>query len=166
MKGNDMTHPDQSTGELDPVQLILKHGLDGMRPAMELLLNLAMKAERSAFLGAESYERSPDREGYANGCKPKTLDTTLGKLQLAVPQTRGTAVPFYPDALERSQRSEKAFLLAIATMYVQGFATRRVTKVLEKLCGTAVSSSMVSRASLKLDEQLQAWRERQLSEVV
>ena len=75
-------------------------------------------------------------------------------------------MPFYPDALERSQRSEKAFLLAIATMYVQGVATRRVTKVLEKLCGTAVSSSMVSRASLKLDEQLQAWRERQLSEVV
>jgi hypothetical protein len=63
MKGNDMTHHDQSTGEFDPVQLILKHGLDGMRPAMELLLNLAMKAERSAFLGAGSYERSPDREG-------------------------------------------------------------------------------------------------------
>ena len=75
-------------------------------------------------------------------------------------------MPFYPEALERSQRSEKAFLLAIATMYIQGVATRRVTKVLEDLCATSVSSSMVSRASLKLDEQLKAWRERQLSEVV
>jgi hypothetical protein len=103
MKGNDMTHQDQSTGELDPVQLILKHGLDGMRPAMELLLNLAMKAERASFLGAEPYERSSEREGYANGYKPKTLNTGLGKLQLDIPQSRGTAVPFscVPQVLQK-----------------------------------------------------------------
>ena len=146
-----MTHQDQTTSELDPVQLILKHGLDGMRPAMELLLNMAMKAERSSFLGAESYERTPDRDGYANGYKPKTLNTGLGKLQLEIPQTRGTEVPFYPEAFERAQRSQKAFLLAIASMYVQGVATRRVTTVLKDLCGTSVSSSMVSRAAQELD---------------
>lgn len=161
-----MTHHEQTTGELELVQLILEHGLDGMRPAMEMLLNMAMKTERDGFLGAKPDERSSDRTGYANGYKPKTLNTSLGKLELEIPQTRGTDVPFYPDALERAQRSEKAFLLAVATMYVQGVATRRVTKVLKNLCGTSVSSSMVSRASQELDEQLQAWRERQLSEVV
>ena len=60
-------------------------------------------------------------------------------------------MPFYPEAFERAQRSQKAFLLAIASMYVQGVATRRVTTVLKDLCGTSVSSSMVSRAAQELD---------------
>ena len=50
-------------------------------------------------------------------------------------------------------------------MYLQGVSTRKVTKIMEQLCGLDVTSTQVSRAAAELDEQLQAWRNRPLSEV-
>jgi transposase-like protein len=81
-------------------------------------------------------------------------------LPLKVPQTRdGT---FYPQSLEKGLRSERALLLAIAEMYVQGVSTRRVKRIVEELCGLEVSSSQVSRAAAELDAMLDAWRTRAL----
>ena len=167
MKGNDMPHQPEDTTCNDPIQLILDHGIDGLKPAFELLLNTAMQLERAAFLGADRYERSNERSGYANGYKPKTLNTRVGQLDLRVPQTRDTPgpEPFYPGALQRGQRSEQAFVLAIATMYINGVSTRRVTQILEKMCGTQVDSTAVSRAAKTLDGELRAWRERPLGEI-
>lgn len=147
----------------DLLELLADHGFGGMSQAMQLLLNEAMKLERAAVLGARAYERTPLRRGQANGFKPKTVETRLGSLELRVPQTRG--VPFYPSALERGQRSERALKLAIAEMYVQGVTTRKVTAVMEELCGLEVTSTQVSRAMKALDEELTAWRERPLADV-
>jgi transposase-like protein len=139
---------------------LAQHGFDGMAQAIQTLLNEAMKLERAAALGAMPYERTDERRGYANGFKPKTLSTRLGKLQLAIPQTRG--VEFYPSALERGERSERALKLALAEMYVQGVSTRKVAEITRELCGSEVSSSQVSRAAELLDEELSAWRNRPL----
>jgi len=151
------------------LELLINHGFEGMARAIETLLNEAMKLQRSQVLGAQLYERTPERRGYANGYKPKTLTTRLGDLPLQVPQSRDYADeqgrPFYPSALERGVRSERALTLAIAEMYVQGVSTRKVTKVMEQLCGLEVTSTQVSRAAAELDEQLTAWRNRPLGEV-
>jgi len=145
------------------MDLLVEHGFDGLVRAMEILLNEAMKIERSAALGAAPYERSPQRRGHANGFKAKSLKTRVGELELAVPKTRGVA--FYPSALERGSRSERALKAAVAEMYVQGVTTRKVTMVMETLCGLEVTSTQVSRAVALLDEELTAWRERQLDEI-
>ena len=101
-----MTRQMQST-ELDSiVQLLADHGFDGMAQAFEILLNEAMKLQRSEALGALPYQRTADRRGHANGFKPKTVRSRLGELELQVPQTRG--VEFYPTVLERGERSERA----------------------------------------------------------
>jgi putative transposase len=155
-----MPHHDQSTALDDVVQLLAEHGFDGMAEAIQTLLNEAMKLERSAALGAAPYERTDERRGYANGFKPKTVSTRLGKLQLAIPQTRG--VEFYPSALERGERSERALKLALAEMYVQGVSTRKVAEITRELCGSEVSSAQVSRAAALLDQELHAWRHRPL----
>jgi transposase-like protein len=145
------------------LELIAERGFGGMAQAMRLLFNEAMILERTAALHARPFERTPERRGHANGFKPKAVNTRLGRLELQVPQTRG--VPFYPNALERGQRSERALKLAIAEMYVQGVTTRKVAAVMEELCGLEVSSSQVSRAMQALDAELTAWRERPLGEV-
>jgi len=142
------------------VELLKVNGFDGLAEAVTVLLNAAMVAERSEYLGAAPYERSATRIGYANGYKDKTLKTRLGALPLQVPQTRDCE--FYPHSLERGLRSERALLLAIAEMYVQGVSTRRVKKIVEELCGLEVSSTQVSRAAAELDEMLEAWRTRDL----
>ena len=158
-----MTHDGQSTAFDAMIQLLADEGFDGMAEAITILVNEAMKLERSEALNAEPYERTPARRGYANGFKGKTLHSRLGKLALQIPQTRG--VEFYPSALERGERSERALKLAVAEMYVQGVSTRKVAEITEQLCGLDVSSSQVSRAAQQLDEELAAWRSRPLERV-
>ena len=107
------------------LKLVTSNGTDSMREVFQKLLNEAMKAERAEALGAEPYERTPERVGYANGFKPKTLQTRMGAITVEIPQVRG--ISFYPQSLEKGIRSERALKLAIAEMYVNGVSTRRVT---------------------------------------
>jgi len=51
-------------------------------------------------------------------------------------------------------------------MYVQCVSTRKVTKIVEELCGLQVTSTQVSRAAAELDEELAAWPNRPLGEVI
>jgi transposase-like protein len=161
-----MTHHEADrTTITHALELLTDHGFGGMAEALELLLNEAMKIERSEYLGAAPYERSDSRRGHSNGFKPKTVVSRLGKLGLSIPQVREAAdgaERFYPKALERGERSERALKLAIAEMYVNGVSTRRVKRVTEELCGLEVSSSQVSRATQLLDEEIAGWRDRPL----
>lgn len=159
-----MTHRKDSNPIETAMELLSDAGFDGFAQAVRILLNESMKAERSGTLGAELHQRTDDRKGYANGYKPKTVATRMGKITFDVPQVRD-GVEFYPSALEKGLRSERALKLALAEMYVQGVSTRRVTRVMESLCGLEVSSSQVSRATAALDEELHAWRTRPLGEV-
>jgi len=134
-----MAHQQQSNNILDAVQLLADHGFDEMSQALQILFNEAMKLERSEYLGAEPYQRSVTRRSYANGFKPKSFQSRLGKLELQVPQTRDG--DFYPSALERGERSERALKLAIAEMYIQGVSTRKVAKITTELCGFDVTST-------------------------
>jgi len=155
-----MTHHTQNNA-LDQIgELLAEHGFDGMTQVLTLLLNEVMKLQRARALGAAPYERAEGRQGHANGFKPKTVQTRMGPITLAVPQARG--VEFYPSALEKGVRSERALKLAVAEMYVQGVSTRKVAAITEQLCGTQISSAQVSRAAAALDAELKTWRERPL----
>ena len=140
------------------VNLITETGMEGVPKAVEILVNEAMKIERDQALRAESYQRTEDRRGYANGYNDKTVNTRMGSITFSVPKAR--KIEFYPKSLEKGVRSEQALKLAVAEMYVQGVSTRKVTTVMEQLCGFEVSSSQVSKASALLDEELQwvKWR--------
>jgi putative transposase len=161
-----MTHPHPDSSLLHQiVNQISSQGGDAFAESLRLLLNRAMEIERSKALDAAPYQRTKTRKGYANGFKSKTLKTRLGELTLDVPQVRGD-VDFYPSALERGQRSERALTLAIAEMYVQGVSTRRVSAILSELAGTLeISSTQVSRAAAQLDQQLELWRQRPLHDL-
>lgn len=143
---------------------LLDHGLDGAGEALRILVNEASKIERAQFLQARPHERTQERTDYANGFKPKTVMTRVGQQTFDVPQVRGGG--FYPSALEKGTRTERALNLALAEMYVQGVSTRKVITVLQALLGpeVAISSTQVSRIAQQLDEALAAWRERPLGE--
>jgi len=155
-----MTYRVEDTALERIFELLAEEGFDGMRQALEVLLNEMMKIERSRHLQAGPYERSAQRQGYANGFKAKRVRTRVGELDLAVPQTR--ASDFYPSCLEKGLKSERALRLALAEAYVQGVSTRKMARLTQELCGIEVSSSEVSRAAQALDETLSAWRQRPL----
>ena len=154
--------PDYTLSE-ELLEHLTEEGLNALPEMIRIVINTAMQAERLKYLGVDApYERSSERQDQANGYKPKSVKTRAGEITFSVPQVRGG--DFYPGALEKGLRSERALTLALAEMYVQGVSTRKVAAITEKLCGTAVSSTQVSRAAAQLDQALEGWRNRPLGE--
>ena len=156
-----MTHHTDPELLNNVLQLLTEQGHDGFAEGLRILVNEAMRIERHQVLQAQPYERTYTRLGYANGYKPKTLTSRVGPITFRIPQVRGETA-FYPSALEKGIRSEQALKLAMAEMYVQGVSTRKVSAIVEELCGTSVSSAQVSDCAKLLDAELQKWRDRLL----
>jgi transposase-like protein len=159
-----MTYQHDFTLPTELLEQLSQEGLEGLPEMIRILVNEAMLLERQNHLQARPYERTEGRRGYANGYKPKRVKTRVGEINFEVPQVREGG--FYPGTLEKGLRSERALMLALAEMYVQGVSTRKVAAITEQLCGTSVSSTQVSRAASLLDEVLDAWRKRSLGEVI
>lgn len=157
-----MTYQTNYTLPTELLEQIAADGLEALPDLIRIVINTAMQAERQQYLKVRPYERSEERQDYANGYKDKTVTTRVGDITFAIPQVRQGS--FYPEALEKGLRSERALKLTLAEMYVQGVSTRKVAAITEQLCGHEVSSSQVSRATVELDQSLRAWRERRLAE--
>ncbi len=84
-----MAHRQHGNTFNDAMELLIENGFDSMADVLRILLNEAMKIEREEVLAARAYQRTPDRKGYANGFKPKTVDTRMGRIAVDVPQVRG-----------------------------------------------------------------------------
>jgi len=159
-----MIYKDDCTLPKEYLRQLTEQGLEGLPDLVCVMLNEAMRIERENYLGAKPYERCEERHGHANGYKPKTVKTRVGEVTFDIPQVREGG--FYPRSLEKGMRSERALLLTLAEMYVQGISTRKVAAITQRLCGTQISASQVSRAAQTLDEELEAWRNRTLGEIV
>ncbi|NTV33929.1 MAG: IS256 family transposase [Deltaproteobacteria bacterium] len=157
-----MTYRDDFTLPAELLEQVQEQGLDVLPELIRVVVNTAMQAERAEHLKAAPYQHAPERQGHANGFKSKTMRTRVGEITFSIPQVREGG--FYPQALQKGLRSERALTLALAEMYVQGVSTRKVKAITEQLCGTSVSSAMVSQAAGQLDGELEKWRERPLGE--
>ena len=157
-----MTYREDFTLPAELLEQVQEQGLDVLPELIRVILNVAMQAERAEHLNAGPYQHTQERRGYANGFKPKTMRTRVGDITFAVPQVREGG--FYPEALEKGLRSERALTLALAEMYVQGVSTRKVKAITEQLCGVEVSSAQVSQAAAQMDSELEQWRNRPLGE--
>ena len=157
-----MTYREDFTLPTELLEQVSQQGFDILPELIRIVVNAAMQAERQQYLKAAPYQRTPERETYANRYKPKTVQTRVGNITFSVPQVREG--DFYPEALEKGLRSERALTLALAEMYVQGVSTRKVKAITEQLCGVSVSSMQVSNAASLLDNELEKWRERPLGE--
>jgi putative transposase len=142
------------------VQGILLDNPGFLREVVERVIQQVLEAEMTEHIGAAPYERGVTRTGHRNGYKPRTLRTRVGTLNLLVPQDReGT---FSTRLFSRYQRNEKALVLALMEMYLEGVSTRKVKEITEELCGTSFSKSLVSSLAGGLDSELEAWRSRRL----
>jgi transposase-like protein len=161
-----MNEQTEATLQDQLLKILFADGLgEGLANIAQLLMNAAMLIERENHIGAGPYQRGAGRNGHSNGFKPRTFQTAIGALQLAIPQVRDSDMPFRTSLLEKGSRSDRALKSAIATLYVQGVSTRRVTKVMEELCGFEVSSGQVSNLNKQLDDEFAKWRSRPLPEI-
>lgn len=126
---------------------------------LEAVMNAAMDAEAQAACGAGRGERSASRENSRNGYRARTLKTSVGDLELAVPKLRkGT---YFPEGiLGRYTRVEASMVALVREMLVAGVSTRKVERVAESLGVSSLSSSEVSRLCAELDGAAEAFRSR------
>jgi putative transposase len=143
-------------------ELVRKMGADPefLRHTLEWLLQQLMEAEVTDRVGAERYDRTPDRTTHRNGHRPRDWDTRLGTLHLAIPQRRQGS--YFPRFLEPRKRSEHALVSVIQEAYVNGVSTRKVDQLVQALGLEGVSKSTVSRVAQELDARITAFRERPL----
>lgn len=127
---------------------------------LQQALQKALESQFALFIGAESYERTDQRNGYRNGSYDRELKTRVGSFSLNICRDRDGL--FQQTVFERYQRSEKALVLGIAEMYFDGVSTRKVAHIMEELCGYSISKSQVSELAATLDGSLKIWRERRL----
>ena len=158
MKNNQI-----NASEKDLLQEMIQKAVnESMSGAVEFMYNRLMLLQREQFIGAGPYERSDDRDGYANGFKPLKVKTGSGVLELEIPQVRNASEKFRPSVLEGLNRSEKALRLSIAEMYFQGVSTRKIKTIMKNLWPEGVSSGTVSNMAKELDSQLESFRTRPL----
>jgi len=159
-----MTYQNNSTPSPEILEKILEQGLEYVPELIRIIVNEAMKQERQKFLGVDPYQRDEERQGHPNSFKNKTIRTSVGEIKFNIPQVREGG--FYPEALEKGIRSERALNQTMAEMYIKGVSMRKVSAIMEKLCATSVSASTVSEVARQLDETLEKWRNSPLGEIV
>ena len=125
-------------------------------------INCILRAESTEQLKAEPYERSEERTGSRNGFRDRPLTTRIGQITLKVPKHRN-GEPFRTFVFDNYCRSEAALIITMAEMCINGVSTRKVSQVMETLCGKSFSKSTVSEACKELDEKVKEFRNRPLT---
>lgn len=137
------------------------HVRDRLREAVRITLVAVLEEEVRALVGADRYERSPQRRDYRNGYYTRDLVTGLGLIEdLPVPRTRQG---FQTQLFERYARRQAEIDRSISAMFVRGISTRGVGEVFEHLTGVKPSATTVSRVFHTLEAEYDAWKKRPLA---
>ena len=147
----------------EEIQNLINESVDNKlaKSILTKVFNELMEKERDEYLDNKAYQRDSNRTSYRNGYYDRDYTTKIGTLTLRVPRTRDGK--FSTEVFQRYQRNEKALLTTMLEMYVQGVSTRKVSKVVENMCGKTYSKSFVSSLTKELDEEVKLWRNSDLS---
>src|SRR5699024_5497404 len=126
------------------------------------VFNAYMEAERDAHVQAKNRERSAERQDMRNGYYERDYKLPIGRITLRVPRTRSGE--FSTELFERYQRMDQSLVLTLMESVISGVSTRKVTNIVEKLCGDSVSKSFVSDVMARLDPEIEAFQNRALHE--
>ncbi|MBR5737878.1 MAG: IS256 family transposase, partial [Verrucomicrobia bacterium] len=141
--------------------LLLEDPGEGFKKILQACLNKILQVESAEQLKAAPYERTEDRTDNRNGSRNRDYNTRVGTITLRVPRHRN--VPFKTLLFDNYSRSEAALVASMAEMVVNGVSTRKVSKVIETLCGTSFSKSAVSDVCKDLDKSVKEFRNRPLA---
>ena len=140
--------------------LLLDDRGEAFKKILQTSLNKILQAESAEQLKAAPYERSEERTDCRNGSRERDLNTRIGRITLHVPRHRN--VPFKTLVFDNYSRSEAALVASMAEMVVNGVSTRKVSRVMETLCGTSFSKSAVSDVCKDLDAAVKEFQTRPL----
>ena len=155
-----MTQLNLTLDQEELLELLAGNREMALKHLVEKILNQVLEMESTEQLCADNYERTSDRKDYRNGSRERELTTKIGTIVLNVPRHRNQ--PFHTILFETYQRNEAALITTMAEMVVNGVSTRKVSNVIEIICGKEFSKSTVSEACKTLDKEVQEFKNRPL----
>ena len=170
-KGKIPPHKVEMTeGKRDVIRsLISEYDIKTVQDIQEALKDLLggtikemMEAEMDSHLGYEKSKRS-DSDDYRNGYKSKTVQSTIGKIEVKVPQDRKSS--FEPQIVKKGQKDINGIDQKIIAMYAKCMTTRQISETIEDIYGFDVSEGLVSDVTDKLLPQIEDWQDRPLDEI-
>src|SRR5262245_43968522 len=133
-----------------------------MKSALECMLDSEMDAHLKRKDPTLPFE-PPAPNNRKNGHSNKTVQGELGEVTIDVPRDRDGS--FEPQLLPKYQRRLAGFDEKVLALYAKGLTTRDIQDVVAELYGVEVSPTLISEVVAGLDEQVSAWRSRQLESV-
>ena len=142
-------------------EAVLNSDLDTtMKSLAVVIFNAFMEAERDEFIQASRYERADGRMDYRNGYYDRSYILSAGKIDLKVPRTRSGE--FSTELFEKYKRMDQSFVLSMVECVINGVSTRKVSNIVEQLCGESISKSFVSKALERIDPEIEEFQNRSL----
>ncbi|MGH3284227.1 MAG: IS256 family transposase [Streptosporangiaceae bacterium] len=141
---------------------------DVARLGAQLLMQAALEAEVTEFLGRDRYQRAAAcddaRPGSRNGYRDVTVKTTAGPVSLSRPKLRGTTEAFASRLFGSHVTRTNALESLVIASFVRGLSVRDVEAALAEALGdqAAISKSTVSSVCQQIKGEYQAWARRPL----
>jgi putative transposase len=138
------------------------------RLGAQLLMQAALEAEITEFLGRDRYQRAAAcadaRPGSRNGYRDVTVKTTAGPVHLARPKLRGTTEAFASRLFGSHVTKTNALETLVIASFVRGLSVRDVEAALAEALGdqAAISKSTVSAICQQVKDEYEAWARRRL----
>jgi len=136
-----------------------------VKATVKRLLELLLEEELATHLKAESYERTPVRRGHRGGHYQRRLTTRYGTVEdLKVPRPAEGGMEF--SVLNRYERRRWDVDAALGRLFLEGVSTRRLRGIAKELFDQEVSATTVSKTTAYLDEELERYQTKPLSDDV
>ena len=138
------------------------------RLGAQLLMQAALEAEVTEFLGRDRYARAAvtedARPGSRNGYREVTVKTTAGPVTLARPKLRGTTEAFASRLFGAHVTKTNALESLVIASFIRGLSVRDVEATLADALGdqAAISKSTVSTVCQAIKDEYEAWARRRL----
>ena len=153
-------------------ELLLSSNISSMDDIQDLFketiaefMESGLEAELDDELGYGRYDyRNKDTDNSRNGHSSKTLRTSYGDVEVAVPRDRKGE--FEPQLLKKNQTSVSQDIEEkILSMYAKGMTTGDIETHIQDIYGIEVSDTTISRITDKILPIAKEWQQRPLEAV-
>ena len=153
-------------------ELLLSSNISSMEDIQDLFketiaefMESGLEAELDDELGYGRYDyRNKDTDNSRNGHSSKTLRTSYGDVEVAVPRDRKGE--FEPQLLKKNQTSVSQDIEEkILSMYAKGMTTGDIETHIQDIYGIEVSDTTISRITDKILPIAKEWQQRPLEAV-
>lgn len=157
-----MTHLNIKLNVEELTEAVMKSDMQDMMKYMAVtVFNAYMESERDAHVNAARKSKGGGRLDMRNGYYDRDYTMAVGKINLRVPRTRSGE--FSTQIFEKYQRMDQALVLTLQEAVISGVSTRKVTKLVESLCGEEVSKSFVSDTVARIQPEIDDFKGRLLN---